>query len=155
MSEADNRSAANLVLLCFEHSSEVDRLPDVYPHEKLREWKEKQVAEHVRLQKNWPLTDDEAQDVATASFGPQEYGMAFAVASQFTAAARTAGLLAEVARRRRQNPAQAALAWRQMRADLQSRLPRAWDAATGELLPRAEPPVAQTRQFEAALLHAR
>lgn len=154
MSEAENRSAGNLVLLCFEHSSEVDRLPDKYPAERLREWKAKQVAEHVRLQKQWPLTDGEAQDVATASFGPQEYGMAFAVANQVTAAARAAGLLAEVARRQRQGPAEVALAWRQMRTDLQSRLPRAWDAATGELLPPGEPPMVQTRQFEAALVQA-
>lgn len=91
MSEADNRGAANLVVLCFEHSSEVDWLPGEYPPERLREWKARQVSEHVRLQKNWPLTDEEAQEVARVSFGPTEYGMAFAVANQVTAARARGG----------------------------------------------------------------
>lgn len=137
MSEAENRSAGNLLLLCFEHSSEIDKLPDEYPADKLREWKAKQVDEHVRLQKNWPLTDDEAQDVAAHSFEPQDYGVALAVANQVTASARAAGLLAEAARRARRGPAQAARAWIQMRTDMQRRFSRAWDAATGELLPPA------------------
>jgi hypothetical protein len=39
MTEADNRAAENLLLLCLFHSSVIDAEPDNYPVETLREWK--------------------------------------------------------------------------------------------------------------------
>ena len=46
MSAAENRAFDNLVLLCIEHSYEIDEAPDLYPAEMLREWKTAQIAEY-------------------------------------------------------------------------------------------------------------
>jgi len=156
MSEAENRSESNLIPMCLEHADEIDVTPEHYPVELLREWKNAQIAEHTRVQKNWPLTDDEAEQVIEASFDPQHYGVAIAAASSVTAAARAVGHLIETARQQRQLPREAASAWRAMRTDVQRRLPRAWDATTGELLPPGEPSLMETMPYrdrlDAALL---
>lgn len=67
MPAEENRAFDNLVLLCIEHSYEIDETPDSFPAEILREWKEEQIAEYDRLQRNWPLSDDEATEVLVAS----------------------------------------------------------------------------------------
>lgn len=67
MPAEENRSFDNLVLLCIEHSYEIDETPDSFPAEMLREWKTAQIAEYDRLQRNWPITDDEATEVLVAS----------------------------------------------------------------------------------------
>ena len=51
MHPEDNRADANLLLLCIEHSYEVDELPDLYPAELLREWKQAQLDEHEQAQR--------------------------------------------------------------------------------------------------------
>ena len=38
MSEADNRDASNLLLLCLLHAWEIDAIPEQYPTEVLRAW---------------------------------------------------------------------------------------------------------------------
>jgi hypothetical protein len=147
MSEEENRSESNLIPMCLEHAFEIDVTPEHYPVELLHEWKRAQIAEHFKMQKGWPLTDDEAQQVIEASFDPQDYGVAIAAASSVTAAARAVGHLVETARQQRQLPFEAALAWHAMRTRVQRSLPRAWDAATGELLPPGEPSLVETVPF--------
>jgi hypothetical protein len=147
MSEEENRSASNLIPMCMEHADEIDVTPEHYPVELLHEWKRAQIAEHFKVQKSWPLTDDEAEQVIEASFDPQHYGVAVAAASSVTAAARAVGHLIETARQQRQLPYEAASAWHTMRMRVQRSLPRAWDATTGELLPPGEPSVMETMPF--------
>lgn len=67
MPPGDNRAGANLVLLCIEHSYEVDETPDVFPAEMLREWKAAQIAEYDDIQRNWLIDDEEATEVLVAS----------------------------------------------------------------------------------------
>jgi hypothetical protein len=151
MSEEENRSESNLIPMCLEHAYEIDATPELYPVDLLREWKRVQIAEHFRMQKGWPLTDVEAQRVIDASFTPQDYGVAVAAASSVTAAARAVGHLVETARQQRRLPYEAAAAWHAMRMRVQRSLPRAWDAATGELLPPAEPSAMETAPFRERL----
>ncbi|MGA4786741.1 hypothetical protein [Nocardia sp. AB354] len=147
MSEEDNRSASNLIPMCMEHADEIDVTPEYYPVELLHEWKRAQIADHLRVQKSWSLTDDEAGHVIEASFDALHYGVAVAAASNVTAAARAVGLLIETARQQRQLVHEAASAWHMMRMRVQQSLPPAWDAATGELLPPAEPSLMETMPF--------
>jgi pterin-4a-carbinolamine dehydratase len=151
MSEEENRSESNLIPMCLEHAYEIDATPEQYPVELLRDWKRAQIAEHFKMQKGWPLTDDEAQQVIEASFNPEDYGVAIAAASSVTAAARAVGHLVETARQQRQLPFEAASAWHAMRMRVQRSLPRAWDAATGELLPPGEPSLVETVPFRERL----
>lgn len=67
MPAEENRAFDNLVLLCIEHSYEIDETPDLFPAEMLREWKAAQIAEYDRLQRSWPINDDEATEVLVAS----------------------------------------------------------------------------------------
>lgn len=67
MPPEENRAGTNLVLLCIEHSYEVDETPDVFPAEMLREWKAAQIAEYDDIQRNWPIDDEEATEVLVAS----------------------------------------------------------------------------------------
>lgn len=74
MSADDNRSASNLIALCLEHAFEIDQTPDLFPPDLLREWKAAQLEEFQELQKSWPLTDDEADEVRDRSFDAREHG---------------------------------------------------------------------------------
>ena len=67
MPAEENRAFDNLILLCIEHSYEVDENPDPYPADLLREWKARQVAEYEQIRRNWPINDDEATEVLVAS----------------------------------------------------------------------------------------
>ncbi|MGH3983204.1 MAG: hypothetical protein ACRDST_11090 [Pseudonocardiaceae bacterium] len=67
MSEADNRDASNLLLLCLFHAWEVDDIPDQYPADMLRAWKRAQLAEYERARRSWQITDAEALE-AVAPF---------------------------------------------------------------------------------------
>nr|MDT0666908.1 hypothetical protein [Micromonospora sp. DSM 115978] len=107
MSEDENRSASNLIPMCMEHADEIDVTPGHYPVEMLHQWKRAQIAEHLKVQKSWPLTDDEAEQIREASFDSRYYGVAVAAASSVTAAARAVGHLVETARQRRQLPDEA------------------------------------------------
>ncbi len=147
MSEAENRSSSNLMPMCLEHAREIDVTPEHYPVDLLREWKRDQVAEHFKVQKAWPLTDDEAAQVIEASFQPDDYGIAIAAASSVTGAARAAGHLVESARQQRRVPREAAASWNVMRIGVQRSIPRGWDAETGDLLPPAEPSHVETVPF--------
>lgn len=63
----DNRASANLILLCIEHSYEIDETPDVFPAKMLREWKAAQIAEYDDIQRNWLISDEEVTEVLFAS----------------------------------------------------------------------------------------
>lgn len=70
MSADKNRSVENLVLLCIEHSYEVDdpdRVADFGP-DLMRKWKANQLAEFDRLHQGWALDEGEAREAAEASF---------------------------------------------------------------------------------------
>ncbi|GJO27407.1 hypothetical protein NJB1507_33300 [Mycobacterium marinum] len=67
MPPEQNRAPENLILLCIEHSYEIDDAPDLFPADILREWKAAQFAEYERLQRNWPIGDDEVTEVLVAS----------------------------------------------------------------------------------------
>jgi hypothetical protein len=151
MSEKENRSASNLIPMCLEHAREIDVTPEHYPVDLLHEWKRAQIEEHVKVQKGWPLTDEEAQQVIEASFGPADYGVATAAASSVTAAARAVGHLVETARQQRQLPFEAASAWHAMRSRVQRSLPRPWNSVTGELLPPIEPSRMETMPYQQTL----
>lgn len=148
MSEGDNRSASNLMPMCFEHAREIDDAPENYPVALLRKWKQAQIDEHVKMQKSWPLTDAEAQQVIDASFSPTDYGTAITAASSVTAASREVGRLVETARQQRRLPLEAASAWRAMRIHVQRSMPHAWDSVTGELLAPFEPSRTETAPFQ-------
>jgi hypothetical protein len=67
MPAEENRALANLLLLCIEHSYEIDDAPHLFPADTLREWKAAQIAEYDRIQRNWPINDDDAIEVLVTS----------------------------------------------------------------------------------------
>jgi hypothetical protein len=147
MPAEDNRADANLLLLCIEHSYEVDELPDLYPAELLREWKQAQLDEHEQAQRGWPLTDADAGRVLEASSRAVEHHHAGAVLGAVRAAER----LALAARGARRGPAARAAAWRAARALARNAF-TAWDQDGNAL--HAEPSRHETEQHKAALLAA-
>lgn len=69
-SEEENRSVNNLLLLCIEHSYEIDdsnRVVD-FPVELLLQWKRQQLVEFDALGQGWSLSQQEADEVAKKSF---------------------------------------------------------------------------------------
>jgi len=108
MSSEDNRNISNLVLLCIEHSHEVDDFPDNYPADMLRQWKKSQFDEHQLINRGWPLTDSEAGQALGASFQTLDHHHAGAILEVVRAAERV--LL--TARDARRGPAVQAVAWR-------------------------------------------
>jgi hypothetical protein len=144
MPSEDNRADANLLLLCIEHSYEVDELPDQYPAEQLREWKQAQLDEHEQAQRGWPLTDADAGRVLEASSRAVEHHHAGAVLGAVRAAER----LALAARDARRGPEDSAAAWRAARARARQGF-TAWDQ-DGNAMP-AEPSRHETQQHQAAL----
>jgi hypothetical protein len=70
MSEDDNRSYENLLLLCIPHASEIDDTPDHYPPELLRSWKQAELDNYLQRSRSWTLSDAQAAEVAAASFDP-------------------------------------------------------------------------------------
>jgi hypothetical protein len=69
MTSEENRSAANLILLCVQHASVIDLVENValYPVGLLREWKAAQLDEFDAASGGWSISDDEAVEVIAAS----------------------------------------------------------------------------------------
>ena len=67
MTSEENRHPSNLLLLCIEHSYEVDERPELFPAEALGIWKQAQLAEYEHVQRSWPLSDSDAGRVIEAS----------------------------------------------------------------------------------------
>ncbi|WP_125592175.1 hypothetical protein [Amycolatopsis balhimycina] len=61
MSEVDNRSAENLLLLCLLHAWQIDKTPEAYPADILRSWKRAQLAEYEGARKGWSITDADVE----------------------------------------------------------------------------------------------
>ncbi|MCC2315614.1 hypothetical protein [Cellulomonas xiejunii] len=144
MSSEDNRADDNLLLLCIEHSYEVDELPDQYPAELLREWKQAQRDEHDQLQRGWPLTDADAGRVLEASSQAVDHHHAGAILGVVRAAER----LALSAERHRVAPAARAADWRAARARVRHEF-FAWDQDGNPV--HAEPSRHETDGLSAAL----
>jgi hypothetical protein len=90
MTEEENRSYGNLIVLCLEHASEIDLTPEHFPAEMLREWKRVQVATQERAAKAQPpLTEVEAGEVMRQSFGLRDLTAAIAAAVPFSALSRS------------------------------------------------------------------
>lgn len=147
MPTENNRADANLLLLCIEHSYEVDELPDLYSADLLREWKQAQLEEHEYAQRGWPLTDADVGRVLEASSQIMEDHHAGAVVGVVRAAER----LALAARRARQGPADSAAAWRAMRAGVRNSY-FSWDQDGNAIY--AEPSRNETERHKRVLLMA-
>lgn len=150
MSEAENRDAANLLLLCQPHSFEIDATPGHFPPDLLRQWKQAQLDEHASLGKQWTINDAEVAEVIAVSF--HRAGMATAGAGALLDAARAVSRLTSAARDLRQQPAAAARAWQQLRRQVRQSFV-AWDSVTGEHV-YAEPSNYETQQHHQALIAA-
>ncbi|MGI5401489.1 hypothetical protein ACQEVG_19010 [Streptomyces sp. CA-135486] len=101
MSEAENRSAANLILLCQAHAKEIDDFPDLFPADLLREWKRTQLDTHEEATQR-PLTDTEVEEVLERSFGLDRFTAAVADAVPFSARSRSRQEALDLARREAQ-----------------------------------------------------
>ena len=146
MSTEDNRSASNLVLLCIEHSYEVDDFPILFPADMLRQWKSVQFEEYQQVERGWPLNDAEVGQVIGASLEAVDFHHAGAILEGVRAAER----LALTARNVRRGPATEAAAWLATRA--RARRSTAWDQDGNTI--HAEPSSLGTRQHKAALQEA-
>jgi hypothetical protein len=146
MSSAKNRDPSNLLLLCIPHSYEVDDHEERFPAELLQEWRLKQREEHSRLRRAWPLNDEEAHEVAIASFDT------LAVSSQALAdVARVAERLALNAQRSRSPVVAEAAAWRRTWEAART-VSFGWDRDGNSVY--AEPSRLETRRHQEALLAA-
>lgn len=146
MSAADNRSASNLVLLCIEHSYEVDDFPDLFTAEILRQWKAAQFREYQQIERAWPLNDAEAGKVIGASSQTVDFHHAGAILEGVRAVER----LTLKARNLRRGPATKAAEWLRTRAFARRSI--AWDQDGNTIF--AEPSSLETRQHKAALQEA-
>jgi hypothetical protein len=142
-----NRAPDNLLLLCIEHSYEIDERAGSYPADLLREWKAAQIAEYEQLARNWPLSDVDAGRVLEASAQARTQQHADAVVALVRAVRR----LTLETRRARSGPAAHAAAWRALIEQTHRSMPM-WDDE-GERI-YVEPSRNETNQCKAALLKA-
>ncbi|MFJ9011663.1 hypothetical protein [Streptomyces canus] len=98
MSEAENRSDANLILMCQAHAKEIDDFPALFPADLLREWKRTQLDVHEEAARR-PLTDTEVEEVLERSFGLDQLATAVADAVPFSARSRSRQEALDLARR--------------------------------------------------------
>ncbi|MEU8001510.1 hypothetical protein AB0B66_10155 [Catellatospora sp. NPDC049111] len=89
MSENDNRSYDNLLLLCIPHATEIDDTYEHFPPAMLREWKSSAVDEFERTRRNWPLDDRQVAEIVAASFDPRPLLETIAASMPFSARMRT------------------------------------------------------------------
>jgi hypothetical protein len=111
MDPEENRSTGNLLLLCIEHSYEIDdkALEDRYPADVLFEWKRRQLDEYDEIHRSWPLNEAEVREIDAASFDP----VAAEHASSIAEAARNVAMLISAARRGRNGPLRQVGLWGQ------------------------------------------
>jgi len=89
MTEEENRSAENLLLLCEAHASEIDATSEHYPPELLQEWKQAQLAEYLELGASWLLSDAQAAEVVARSFGLGDLVQAISAVVPFSPRSRS------------------------------------------------------------------
>jgi hypothetical protein len=143
MSSEENRGASNLVLLCIEHSYEVDDFPVQFPAGMLRRWKKAQLEEYQDVHRGWPLSDAEAGQAIGASSQAVEHHHADAVLGTVRAVEK----LALAARNARRAPAAQASNWLAVRA--RARRTTFYDQDGNAI--HAEPSSSETRQHRTAL----
>ncbi|MFF9567639.1 hypothetical protein [Streptomyces sp. NPDC014685] len=148
MSGEANRSGENLLLLCIEHSYEIDENAARFPPEMLREWKAAQLAEHDQIQRSWHLNNDEVAEASALSFDPHQLSIATASATTVMATARAVGKMVSVGRQRRRLAHQAAQAWQALRLRTNRTMP-VFDLNGDRLT--VEPSRAETKPYEEAL----
>lgn len=143
MPPAENRAFENLLLLCIEHSYEIDEFPERFPAQTLREWKEAQLAEYDQLQRNWQIDDDEAAEVLAKSD-------AFDVlhAPSTVELVRRVEALRLLAARTRDGPRSWAQAWQRLRQQVRASF-FAWDEDGNPVY--AEPAEMQVRPLRDGL----
>lgn len=143
MSTEDNRSSSNLVLLCIEHSYEVDDFPVLFPADMLRNWKTVQFEEYQRVERGWPLNDAEVGQAIGASLQTVDHHHAGAILEVVRAAER----LTLSARNGRRGPAIQAVAW--LASIARAHRSTMWDQDGNTI--HAKPSSLETRQHKAAL----
>ncbi|MFV8174624.1 hypothetical protein [Mycolicibacterium peregrinum] len=146
MPAEENRAVGNLLLLCIEHSYEIDDSPDLFPADMLREWKAAQLAEYDRLQTSWPITEDEATEVLVES---ESFDVLHAPAT--IELVRRVEALRLVAERTRLAPRSWSRKWRQLRERTQRSF-IAWDQDGNAL--RAEPSEMDVRPIREGIASA-
>lgn len=151
MTADDNRSEANLILLCLEHSREVDDLPDDYPAEDMRSWKLSVRAEYDKFHQRWDLTDDQVAEVFAASFEVREFARATVESESLTETQRLGGGIIEGVKTARRPVQAIAAAWVQL-CDQYTRELRTWDN-NGELV-RVYPPGIEKQKFQSEMVAA-
>lgn len=151
MTADDNRSEVNLILLCLEHSREVDDVPDDYPADDMRSWKLTVRAEYDKFHRSWVLTDDQVAEVFAASFEVREFARTTVESESLTQTQRLGGALIEDAKTARRPVQAIAAAWVQL-CDRYTRETRAWDE-NGELV-RVYPPGIEKQKFEREIVAA-
>jgi len=117
MPPEENRDFDNLLLLCTQHSYEIDDFPDRFPAEMLREWKAAQILEYDQIH-NWPLTDTEAEEVRTLSEGEPVWSTLELV--------RQVAAVRLTAQRNRTATRTVVTSWQDLRKRTQARFP-GWD----------------------------
>lgn len=92
MTADDNRSEANLIVLCLEHSREVDDVADDYPADDMRSWKLTVRAEYDEFHQSWDLTDDQVAEVFAASFEVRDFARTTVESESLTQTQRLDGM---------------------------------------------------------------
>jgi hypothetical protein len=144
MSPEDNRSAANLLLLCIPHSYEIDEDEERFPAAVLQQWRVAQRDEFAARRQAWTISDNQAREVAHESFSSPAIA-----APILTAVVRAAERLVLRAASTRSGPAASAADWRltwdQTRASF-----FAWDEEGNRVF--AEPSRLDTERHQAAVV---
>ncbi len=115
MSEDDNRSESNLILLCLEHSSEVDDVPDDYPAEQMQAWKATIRDEFDRFHQSWTITEDQVAEVFAASFSMREFARTTVESNSVAACVRLAATLMETVSTARRPVHLVSASWEELR----------------------------------------
>lgn len=115
MSEDDNRSESNLILLCLEHSSEVDDVPDEYPAEQMQAWKVTIRDEYDRFHQSWTITDDQVAEVFAASISMREFARTTVESTSVATCVRLAATLMEAAATARRRAHSVSAGWEALR----------------------------------------
>lgn len=151
MSGESNRSGENLLLLCIEHSYEIDENATRFPPGMLQEWKAAQLVEYDQIQRSWHLDNDEVAEASALSFDPHQLSIATASATTVVAAARAVGKMVSVGRQRRRLAHQAVQEWQALRLHTNRTMP-VFDLNGDRLT--IEPSRAETKPYEEALNRA-
>lgn len=120
------RSFENLILLCHEHSNEIDQFPDDYPVELLKEWKAQQLEQGKGSDETFQITDAQVAEILGQEIGARPVWLV--EASQL---ARTGAEMKHEIEHAMKYVTAAADRWDQKRQKIENRV-IGWDPKTGE-----------------------